>query len=296
MEDYMNEKAIGLILLFASAILLLFFQGSLKEAYAENAAKQTCKISVKENSGFKLRYQDFTGKIKCPTVDVAIKNEGQNAAKEKIANAMFDCWDQFGRGRLDLFADDNIYCVICHNIKLNKGVKIEEFNKYLSENNAPHQKVSYLQFLTTESTSGSEFLKEYEKSKIQDSIDASKKDKYVVVFTYVKGKKELKEYAEKAKWASPGAGAMAVGFGVFKAGGVIGAAISASPATPAIGAPVGLAISGTGATIMAFGALWSGIAGYLVELPFEHIATISLVPYDAENLQALSCKELPLKQ
>ncbi|MBI2656389.1 hypothetical protein HYX03_01465 [Candidatus Woesearchaeota archaeon] len=282
---------IGLIVAF----LIFNSEAAIKKLYTKAGEKETCKASVQSHARLKMRYADFSGEIKCPTVKLKIEDKNEESAKNKIADAMYDCWDQFGRGKLDLFSDDSVYCSICHRITFDKNVKINGFTNYLATKTNPGQKISYLQFLTTEQTQNSDFLKELENRKIEDTIDASKKDEYAIVFTYIKGKKYLEEYTEKAKYTAPGIGIIALGFGIFKAGGIIGGAVS-SIATPFLGVPVGLTISSTGGFVMAVGALWTYVAPFMSGIPFEHISLISLIPYDAQNLQTLNCEKIPIKQ
>lgn len=291
----MTYSMVFVIVILITTFILITFEGNLKDIYAKATAKQTCKASVKTHSLLKIRYADFSGEIKCPTLKLEIKDKNEEIAKKKLADAMYDCWDQFGRGELELFSDDSVYCSICHRITLGKDVKINRFTEYLATNHAPGQKISYLQFLTTIQTQNSDFLKVLEKQKIEDVIDASKNNEYATIFTYVKGKKYLEQYAEKAKYTFTGVGLIAVGFGIFKAGGIVGGAVS-SIATPYVGVPVGASISSVGGFVMAVGALWTWLGGYFAGVPFEHIALVSFIPYDAQSLQSLNCKEIPIKQ
>lgn len=295
MSKLMTYSLVFLIIILITAFILLKFQSNIKNAYAEAAAKQTCKTSVQAHAALKLRYADFSGEIKCPTSYLKINDKSEEIAKKKVADAMFDCWDQFGKGKLDLFTDDSVYCTICHRITFGKEVQINKLTEYLAAKQPQGQKISYLQLLTAEKTQNSEFLKELENKKIADTIDASKNNEYAIIFTYIKGKKYLDEYLEKAKYTAPGIGLIALGFGIFKAGGVIGAGLSAIT-TPAVGVPVGLTVSSAGGFVMSVGALWSFLGGYFAGVPFEHISLISFIPYDAQNIQSLNCKEIPVKQ
>ena len=294
MSRLVTYSMVAVIVMMISALIFFKFEGDIREIYEKSTAKQTCKSSVQMHAKLKLRYADFSGDIKCPAVKLKINDKNEETAKKKLANAMFDCWDQFGSGKLELFAGDSVYCHVCHRITFDKDVKISGFSNYLASNNAPNQKISYLQFLTTENTPNADFLKELENKKIEDVIDASKNNEYAIVFTYIKGKKYLEEYMEKAKYTAPGVGVIALGFGIFKLGGVVGGGLSAI-ATPAVGVPIGGIISSFGALTMAVGALWTGLAGYFATVPFEHIALTSFIPYDAQHLQSLNCKGLPIK-
>ena len=292
MGKILTDSLVIIIIVLISALIIFNFLVDLKKAYA--VEKTTCKASVRAHTALKLRYADFSEEIKCPTVRLKIEDKKEDT-KKKLADAMYDCWDQFGRGQLELFTDDSVYCSLCHRISFANDIKVNGLTKYLAETKTPKGESSYLQFLTTEETDNADFLKEYESRKIVDSIDASTNNEYAVIFTYIKGKKNLEKYLEKAKYTAPGVGLIGLGFGIFKAGGFIGGGLS-TIATPAVGVPVGLTISSAGALTMSIGTLWSFLAGYFADVPFEHIALISFTPYDAKSLQDLNCKEIPIKQ
>lgn len=295
MSKLMTYSMVSIVIILITVFILFKFEGSIKEAYAEATAKQTCKTSVYTHAKLKMRYVDFSGEIKCPTLKLTIDDKNEDIVKKKLADAMYDCWDQFGRGNLDLFSDNSVYCAICHRITFDKNIKINGFTEYLATQQAPSQKISYLQFLTTERTQNSDFLKEFENKKIEDKIDGSKNNEYAIIFTYIKGKKFLDEYLEKTKSITPGVGLIAIGFGIFKAGGVIGGSLSFI-LTPYVGVPVGGTISSAGGLVMAVGALWYGLGAYFGGAPFEHISLISFIPYDSQSMQNLNCKEIPIKQ
>lgn len=298
MGKLMTYSMVSLIIILITAFILLRFEGKIKEVYAEAIEKQTCKASVKTHAALKIRYADFSGEIKCSTVRLKIDDKDESITKKKIADAMFDCWDQYGQSgekKLELFSDDNIYCSICHRITFDKALKINNFLDYLATQQAPGQKVTYSQFLTTKKTENSAFLEELENRRISDEIDASKNNEYAVIFTYIKGKKYLGEYLEKAKYSAPGVGTIAIGFGVVKLGGVVAGGLSAI-ASPAVGVPVGASISSVGGLVMVVGALWTGLASYFAGVPFEHIALVNFIPYDAQYIKSLNCREIPIKQ
>lgn len=295
MSELLTRSMVAIVVLLLTALLILTNLGKIKEIYAGAMEKQTCKTNVKAHSMLKLRYADFSGEINCPTVPLKIDDKNEEIAKKKLAGALYDCWDQFGEGKLELFSGDSVYCHICHRITFGEKIKINGLTTYLATHNAPNQKISYLQYLTAERTQNSEVLNEFEKKNIVDTIDASKNKEYAIVFTYIKGKKYLDEYLEKAKYTAPGIGLIALGFGVIKVGGALGGVVSAT----VIGLPAGILIAKgsllTGGFMMAGGVAWSFLAGYFAGVPFEHIALISFIPYDAQSIQSLNCKELPIK-
>lgn len=283
-------------------ILILFVAAtswaSLKEAYNKAAEKQICKTSVLTHSRLKLKYADFSGKINCPKIELKIDDKDENAVKGQIASSMFDCWDKYGRGKLELFSDDNVYCTICTRITLNKDIKVKGITDYLSNAHPENEKLNYLQLFTTEKPGESEYSKylaSLGNRKIEDVLDASVNNEYAVVFTYIKGKEKIKNYWEKTKYTAPAVGTVALGFAVVKLGIGAGGVISAF-LTPFVGVPVGTFISLTGGAMIVGGTYWAGFAAYFSGVPFEHAAFLSFIPYDAESLQSLNCNEIPVKQ
>lgn len=285
------------------AFLLIKYQSNLEGAYSKLVGEASCEASVRNHALLKLRYADFSGEINCPTTYLKIKGKNQNEAKREIADAMVDCWKQYGKGDLQLFADDSIYCAICHRITLDKDARIDGFMKYLSEEKVSGKNITYLKYLTTQRTENSEFLKSLESQKIEDSLIASQHNEYAIVFSYIKGKKYIKEYSEKAAHMAPGAGLMIFGVGLIYTSlktsfALASVSPAAGPAAPIVlTTSIGIAHAGTAIGTITFGvgALWSYLAYEISGVPFEHIALINFVPYNAQYLESLNCKEIPVK-
>ena len=298
MSKLMTYSIVSILVILITAFLLLNYEANLKEAYSKAVGKTTCEASVMGHAALKLRYADFSGEIKCPTIKLQINDKNEEIVKKKIADAMADCWDQFGKGKLELFSDDSVYCSICHRITFNKEIQIKGFTGYLANNNPSGQKISYLQYLTTEKTQNSDFLTGLSNNHIDDTILASQQNEYATIFTYIKGKKYLEEYVEKAKYITPGAGLMVFGAGLVFKSPVIAAAVASvsGPAAPVAGVVAGGIAVSVGTITFGVGALWSYLAATYAGVPFEHISLINFVPYDAQYIQSLNCKEIPIKQ
>ena len=285
-------------LLLLVGFILLKFETNISDAYQRAAVKQTCKASVETHAALKMRFADFSGDIKCPTEKVVIKNKDENVVKRKIADAMYDCWDQFNRGKDDLFSDDSVYCTICHRISLDKSIKVNEFTDYLAKTKAPGQKVSYLQFLTPEKTENSDFLNEKAKNSIDDTIDASVMNEYAIIFVYIKGKRYLDDFIAKAPHTVGSGTLISVGFAIVWKSPLVGVAVAAlsGPLAPVTGPAATTATAGIGTILVGTGSIWYVISKYYAGVPFDHISSISLIPYDAQSLRNLNCKEIPVKQ
>jgi hypothetical protein len=284
---------IAVFIILTSFFMLFAFEERLKDIYTGAIDKGACKSEVIAHSKLKLRYIDFSDDISCPTIPLKIDNHNENVVKRKIADSMYDCWDQYGRGQLELFTDENNYCAICHRISLDEDVKFSGLSEYLAQNNHPSQDISYLQFLTTEKTQNSEYIEEFENRNIINSVDASVNSEYAIVFTYIKGKKNLEEFTKKVAYTAPGVGLTAVGAGLIYYSPGVTAAVSAT-LTPAVGVPAGAAVLTLGTISLGIGALWSYLAATNTNIPFDHIALVSFIPYNAESLQSLNCRDLPV--
>ena len=298
MSNLITRAMMFTFLLLLVGFILLKFETNIADAYQRAMIKQTCKASVETHTALKMRFADFSGDIKCPTEKVAIKNKDENLAKKQIANAMFDCWDQFKRGEGDLFSDDSVYCTVCHRISLDKSIKVNGFTDYLAKTNTPGQKTSYLQFLTPEKTENSDYLNEKAKNNINDAIDASKNSEYAVIFEYVKGKRYLDDFIAKAPHTVGSGTLIGVGFAVIWKSPLVGTAVAAftGPFAPIV-FPYATAITaGVGGILVGTGSIWYVISKYYAGVSFDHISSISLIPYDAQSLRNLNCKEIPIKQ
>lgn len=303
MGKVMTSVLISVFVLLLVVFVVIKHEATLREAYSKAVGKTTCEASIKGHAALKLKYADFSGEINCPTVRFKIDDKKEDVVKKKIADAMVDCWNQFGKGKLELFSDDSVYCAICHRITFDKNVQVKGFTEYLAKTNVPGQKISYIQYLTTAKTENSDFLNVLTNQKIDDSILASQQNEYAIIFTYIKGKKYLEEYVEKSQKIAPGVGLMVFGVGAIKASLVVSAAIvswspASGPLAPAVAAGA-TAIAGTGITVgtitFGVGALWSYLAATYSGVPFEHISLINFVPYDAQYIQSINCKEIPIK-
>ncbi len=80
---------------------------------------------------------------------------------ERIANLLYDCWDQFGRGRLNIFSETSQErnCVICSRIEFTDKAKEAlnrvddeelQFDNYLRNHRPLLHEISYYEFLMDE--------------------------------------------------------------------------------------------------------------------------------------------------
>lgn len=194
----MKKKAIttSVIMYVVLALFVLFviiiFIGTVKEGQEKLLTKETCKRSVETISATKLRVKGFQlfDKFGSPqTLNCATQYLTAGAGQEKkvLANAMFDCWDEFGQGKKEIFdtAKGN-YCVVCSRVEFTNKGEVTEFTKYLIETKIPGTEKTYFNYLNNVEMKNANLIAEYENSNLKgkDNIDTTKP--IAVVFVMAK--------------------------------------------------------------------------------------------------------------
>ncbi len=284
--------------LFIGFILFVFIKNS-AVVNVDVTAKETCKRSVQQYAKLKLPGIDLTrtDTIKCPTQSITISSEDDEKANERangvIAKAMFDCFDQFGAGELELFdtrrgSTDN-YCVVCSKLTFTgNGKEIDGLVDYLTTTTVPGQKKTYYEFLKGDAASEEE-VKTLEKIAPFDIIYTSKP--YAVMFTYGKTTGWWDKLA-----AGIVAGSVSAPVGLI-VGGVVGGFISGFftgglgwVATAAyIGTTVGIPAVSTGVAVAAAPSLQSDWQAGVIVMPYDE--TIKEILRKAGT----TCSEIPIK-
>ncbi len=282
-----------------TGLLLVLFLGFLLFVFVKNSAiinvdvnaKETCKRSVEQYAKLKLPGIDLTdiNHIKCPTRSITINNDDGKKAKAGIAKAMYDCFDQFGAGELELFdtrrASAVNYCVVCSKISFtDKDKEVKGLAEYLATTAIQGKEITYYEFFkggsaTEEETTkvalgsggsgGAGASKTFEDL---SGVDASKP--HAVLFTYAKS---------TGWWDKLSAGAIA-----GTAGLVIGGAVA------------GFFTGGMGWVVTAAavtGGVSTGVAvAKAPGLQSDWQAGILFLPYDDQLKSQLGCSEIPIKQ
>ncbi len=275
-----NKKAtaisllIIIIILLATLITLWTFYNKLFKQVG-NTDKEICKSSVYAHFLTKVKGKNiFNTKIDCKTQLINIEKKDNEKSKYIISNAMYDCWDQFGEGKLNLFEDENIYCFVCHHIDFkDKNLIIDDFPEFLATRRIPKGKKTYLQYLTGYKTENSQILgiKDFENIP-KERIDTSKSNDYAVVFTYIKGKEKIEKFFDQTK--KIGGGTVAGVGGVLIITGVVS--------------------TGVGAVIIGGGVL-ALLSGYFGEADLEWASFIVLRPYNEDMIvNELGCEYAPI--
>lgn len=153
-----------LVLLVVTLLVLSLFLGKLKTATLGTVDKSMCKESVRTAAGAKIVWEGSVVigdrmPISCGTkyITRSYTEKDEDKIKQEIAGAMFDCWDNFHRGTLEIFdTTDQNFCVICSRLdfpKYKKGQpdrKIDGFIEFLLNKQVPLKGMSYYTFLQGE--------------------------------------------------------------------------------------------------------------------------------------------------
>jgi hypothetical protein len=290
----MNKKGFDIVSeawkMIIPAILLMiisfYVMDRINGGNADATEKNSCKLSVLENA--KMRAQniagfEWSGKIKCPMQEIVIKDTDDEAVKQKLANTMWDCWDNFGRGKLNLFPTersmDETFCVICSHITFtHQDQQYTGFMEFLNDHTAPGQKISFYQDFTQRDPTSIELQQlssDPQNSKLTkngQNIDLiNTKYDYYIVFTYAK---KTGFYDKLFQGGLMGAGA---GVTIF----TLGALTILSGGTALIVA-----------SVVAVGAAAYGFATG-PDLQKEWLAGVTLIPQgDTSQLETLQCTQL----
>ncbi len=294
--EFSGKFVLSLVLILIILVVMIVFRNQLFAETESTIPKDICKQSVYNNYLLAKTLKVFGADVKCPTQYVKIDNSDEQTAKRELAKKMYDCWDQFGEGKLQLFSDETgVFCAVCHDITFtDKSKKINGFLEYLATTTIPLSTKTYSEYFTDYQTQGSQFLESYSKENLPTSvIDPAINNHYATIFYYVKGKDKLQDYWAKTKSSLPGVGIFAVGLGIMKVGAITGGAISAT----GLGAPLGVAVASISATaggvVMLGGVLYTAIANWYGGVDPEFISEIKLEPYDEQTLKQLGCQILP---
>jgi hypothetical protein len=310
----MKQKAqvhgfmLGLVIFCALVIIFLLFLSRANDVLKGKSAKEICKADVSGQAAMGIkplkRLQQigelfdsrhaYTSDINCPTQEVEIKEnldtrDGQANAKKQIATAMYDCWDQFGEGKLELFESKlgtEMYCVMCHHITFKQKDKtLDGFVSYLQDTTIPSDdETTYADYLMGYQSLDTlqMFKQNFEKFMQQnDAHEIITSSDYAVTFIYFK-----QGYLDKIKSTFIG---MVSGAVLGTVGGALSAGVTIGAVTVSTGgaALIGLAIF----------AIQTGI-GVVVgsDTSADWNSGVMLIPLQSVNLQDLQCGYLPAKQ
>ncbi len=269
-------------------ILLMLYAGKLAEIFKSTIEQNKCKTSVytfsKLYASSKV-LQQYT--LSCPVSKLTVNQEEE--VFSTVAKEMATLWDNFGEGKLELFApEDEVFCVLGSHITFDMKKEMRGFLPYIAEH--AYKKTSYLEYLTGIPPSAAQKTS-LQASYLQqiDKIDTSKP--LGIIFIYSKDAMMTKQEGT------------IYGMGI---GSVVG--IVAGVATLFYFPPAGISVIGitiispliTGAAQMAgvtaVSALFGTATGYLFgyDKSAEWDARILAVPFTPEEIGRLPCTYWPV--
>ena len=287
-----NNNLLRLIILVLVIFTMVYFVTNLFDVFEEKSQKNICKQAIRAEAMTQFRGKDFSifdkgggNEVPCPTFYEEITTDDEELIKRQFARHMYDAWDMFHEGRLELFnaRGQETFCVLTHHIQFDGSAssvgEIDGFLDYLAENKIPRQRldnVSYIEYLGCYNTNIDEV--NLDRLSGHESIINTEQD-YGIMFVYSK-----KGYVHKVWSALDGA----------KIGGVVGAvgaALLIFP-EPTITKAVG------GALLVLGGSAGGGAVGYELgsDVSSDWSACLVLFPYTEEMLSELECDYMPGSQ
>lgn len=276
-------------------IIMLLFSSNLGDAILNALNKNVCKSSVYAQDMGTIKNIALPSDIKCPMQKIEIKSKTADGISREFADYYYKVCDEFGQGTLNLFGKrETTFCVIRDKISFNKkGIVIEDFNQYLEETNIPGKDVSYNQFCSGFKTKrGTEIFDGDDLEKLEDfSINTDKE--YVILFVYVKGEEELREFMKVAFGTSASHIGQYVGTALIVGGGAL--------MYTGKGAIVGLPLRIAGRVLLVGGLDIAGVSGIINWLTNEDVgmewASFFLIrEFNEEELKKLPCEYMPAEQ
>ncbi len=159
-----SEVLIGIIItLIVAAVIFFFLRGlTLKGTIDKEACHQTVLMrSMPVGIGETMKKSI---PLKCKTEDILISFQDEELIKQRIANAMYDCWWMLGEGRLSPFLEGTLkemsimpaksMCVICSTIGFSDRVRAKyseiDITDYLQNTKIPLQNRTYIEYFSDE--------------------------------------------------------------------------------------------------------------------------------------------------
>ncbi len=232
-------KVAGFVLAIFVAVVILAFLGKIGFVANETSVEEQCRASVIRNARYHIAGIELGSEIDCPTRKLELKKDlSEDEAKEKLANAMYKCWRQFGQGKLNLFSGNGVYCNVCYIVDVKTKDPLTGFTEYLLTTPSPAENMYYYDYLSSfETSKADEVLGEIDLNGIKlDDYEISNKpgeNKYAVLFVYAKGqdnfekvKRQLLAQSTAGKVITPVATGIGVAAGVGTAVAIITAPVS----------------------------------------------------------------------
>lgn len=293
--------AIGVFVLVTVSLLILLtlFGTKIWPILKPMSGKELCKQSVLVHA--QKPVEAFRTGITCKPDHLTIgenlaAQEGQDAAKAQLAKALYECWDVYGQGKLNLFTRSGAYCGMCSYIDFSdKKGKITGLTDYLGRTNVPNTEISYLDFFAGYETP--RFRDYMNNPTLYNSKDAGAaveiddtSQRWVTIMVYARGEDFLNRVKDGLT-PSPAGGGREIGVASFGAIGGAGGAVASFLLIG--GGPVGWGIAGMSALVTGGMTVYS--FSTFTDKP-QWMAFTRLVPYNEESLKKLGCEILPVEK
>ena len=233
MEKTTHDLILFLIIVVIFVALGITYGPKIMELISDTS----CSADISQKASFKILGKTMTELDHCEMDFLKIENKKDlENAKEEIANKMYDCWKQFGKGKIDFlgnydFGASDIYCFPCTQVMFSeelKDKKIIDFNKYLDESIIPNENMTYTQFLADSKEA------KLNVPKLSSSNEISTNQNVYVLFMATKESEGLlKQLSETGKMGA------VITAGTTLIGGIGGLALG--PAGLVVGGKIGLA-------------------------------------------------------
>jgi len=260
--------------MIAILVCLLSFLGVSQVIFKNQTGSELRKdfalaMHIKNTQGVPTYAED----LPVPPLRKNIKWKNEEMIKRDLAYDMLNCWDDFGRGKLNVFPSERLdhqnYCYICSYIDFEeKGLAITNFTYYLMENKPAGSEITFWKDFFGRSPTASEV--EYASKVSEDYINTSLR--YATLFAFEKQ----------------------TGFFDKKAAGLVGGG-----GTLGVVSLIGLAIPGVGWAATAVLAIGSGIAMAIYSvveapmgIPVDYHGGVILTPFSTETLLEQNCTKL----
>lgn len=136
-----------LILILVGTFIIIFAM-VLVFKYLNNATNASiCEDWVALQSKKIASVQVFSKDNPCISTTPIIEQDDKYKVMEELANSMFDCWKQYGAGKIDFFSDWDLgpadtHCMICSKLTVSAkswqgNLDINEFEEFLNINKIP---------------------------------------------------------------------------------------------------------------------------------------------------------------
>jgi len=271
-KGFENEAIVFIIAMLIIVVVLIIKLSIIKESGTSSVKENGCYLSVQQNANLHLRGLEFPSSVNCPANHLEIETS-DDAARKTIADSMYNCWRNYGQGKLNLFKDEGVYCSVCSFIDVKSKEPITGMQEYLAANTVPDNSGSYYSsYLAGYATANAPKVLGTIRSNTDiasiDGIGLTGGKKYAVLFVYARGYDKMKQVTEHLTLQTPES-RVGLATGVFIGGTIGAAAATGIMLVMALSGPPGWAGLLVGAVIessvviSSAGAVAGGVAGGL---------------------------------